>query len=174
MNNDSVKKELGVNPKLDFASCNMDVNKGFMMQGDSMHDSAAVIPELLENGVRVLVYAGNADYMCNAIGNLQWMLNLESPFHDEFNKGPSQPWTALTTGKLAGEVRSAGGNGYSAGNFTYVSVFGAGHMVPSRYDQPEAAADLFVRWISDIPLALTKEELEVMNAPFSGLGPVLN
>lgn len=33
-----------------------------------MHNSAAVLPELLEDGVRVLVYAGNADFMCNFIG----------------------------------------------------------------------------------------------------------
>lgn len=30
-----------------------------------MHNSAAVLPELLAAGVRVLIYAGNADFMCN-------------------------------------------------------------------------------------------------------------
>ncbi len=30
-----------------------------------MHNSAALLPELLEDGMRLLVYAGNADAMCN-------------------------------------------------------------------------------------------------------------
>ena len=38
----------------------MQVNQAFMFQGDGMHNSAALLPELLESGVRVLVYAGNA------------------------------------------------------------------------------------------------------------------
>jgi len=62
----------------------------------------------------------------------------------------------LNTGKLAGEVRSAGGGGFAAGNVTFVNIYDAGfvsfvwlyrspylytfhhsHMVP--FDQPEAA-----------------------------------
>jgi hypothetical protein len=34
-------------------------------KGDGMHNSAAVLPELLADGIRLLVYAGNADFMCN-------------------------------------------------------------------------------------------------------------
>ncbi|KAG8896718.1 hypothetical protein FRC01_011661, partial [Tulasnella sp. 417] len=53
---------------------------------------------------------------------------------------------------IAGKVKSAGGGGFTAGNFTYVVVHEAGHMVP--YDQPEAALDLFTRWLADVPLDL--------------------
>jgi len=31
-----------------------------MMQGDSMHNSALLLPDLINDGVRLLVYAGNA------------------------------------------------------------------------------------------------------------------
>ena len=65
MNNPKNKKALGVNPDLDFQSCNMEVNQAFFGQGDGMHNSAKLLPPLIEDGVRLLVYAGNADMMCN-------------------------------------------------------------------------------------------------------------
>lgn len=37
-------------------------------------------------------------------------------------------------GKISGKVRTAGGKNFSAGNFTYVVIHEAGHMVP--FDQP--------------------------------------
>jgi cathepsin A (carboxypeptidase C) len=60
MNDHKNKAALGVNPEQTFASCNMDVNKAFTMQGDGMRNSASLLPELINDGVRLLVYAGNA------------------------------------------------------------------------------------------------------------------
>lgn len=60
MNDPKNKATLGVNPDQTFASCNMDVNQAFTMQGDGMHNSALLLPELVDDGVRLLVYAGNA------------------------------------------------------------------------------------------------------------------
>jgi len=67
MNDDANKKALGVDPSRSFESCNMQVNQAFLMQGDGMHNSAILLPDLINDGVRLLVYAGNADYMCNFI-----------------------------------------------------------------------------------------------------------
>lgn len=49
------------------------------------------------------------DFMCNAIGNLEWMEKLENPFLDEFNNNGLVPWQLLKSGKIAGMVKSAGG-----------------------------------------------------------------
>ncbi|KIO24205.1 hypothetical protein M407DRAFT_77252 [Tulasnella calospora MUT 4182] len=152
MNNATVKRELGVEPSIEFKSCNMEVNQAFLGQGDGSKNTAALIPDLLADGVRFLIYAGNADFMCNAIGNLEWMEALDNVFADEFRSAALVPWQTLNTGKIAGKVKSAGGGGFTAGNFTYVVVHEAGHMVP--YDQPEAALDLFTRWLADVPLDL--------------------
>jgi cathepsin A (carboxypeptidase C) len=89
--------------------------------------------------------------MCNYIGNERWVENLSNHFHQEFAAAKSVPWVVTETGKLAGEVRSAGGGGFTAGNVTFVNVHDAGHMVP--YDQPEAALDLINRWIMNKPLS---------------------
>ena len=43
MNSPEVRKAWGADDHVDFQSCNMDVNKGFLFQGDGMHDSSAVL-----------------------------------------------------------------------------------------------------------------------------------
>ncbi|KAJ7468642.1 carboxypeptidase C [Mycena latifolia] len=152
MNDPKIKVALGVDPSRTFASCNMEVNQAFALQGDGMHNSAELLGELIDGGIRLLIYAGNADMMCNYMGNERWLEVLESTFQSEFVAAKAIPWVTAGTGKLAGEVRSAGGKGFSAGNVTFVVVHEAGHMVP--YDQPEAALDLFSRWISNTPLSI--------------------
>lgn len=67
LNLPEIKKALGVSPKLNFSSVNWDVNQAFFAQGDGSRDSAKLLPELVNDGIRLLVYAGNADAMCNFI-----------------------------------------------------------------------------------------------------------
>ena len=61
LNLPETKKALGAEEGIKFESCNMEVNQAFMFQGDGMHNSAALLPTILDAGIRVLVYAGNAD-----------------------------------------------------------------------------------------------------------------
>jgi cathepsin A (carboxypeptidase C) len=58
MNEPSHKAALGVDPNRRFVSCSHEVNRQFMMQGDGMHNSAALLPDLINDGIRLLVYAG--------------------------------------------------------------------------------------------------------------------
>ncbi|KAF5349522.1 hypothetical protein D9756_008992 [Leucocoprinus leucothites] len=163
MNDPKHKAALGVNPERSFESCNMAVNQAFTMNGDGMHNSASLLPELIEDGIRLLVYAGNADMMCNYIGNERWVEKLETRFSEEFRSAEYLPWVVLESGRKAGEVRTAGGDGSSAGNVTFVNVHDAGHMVP--YDQPEAALDLITRWIMDVPLTINLREQQLEGIP---------
>ncbi|KXN91965.1 hypothetical protein AN958_11025 [Leucoagaricus sp. SymC.cos] len=156
MNDPKNKATLGVNPEKTFQSCNMEVNQLFTMNGDGMHNSASLLPGLINDGIRLLVYAGNADMMCNYIGNERWVEHLETKFSREFRDAKSLPWITFESGLKAGEVRTAGGGSSTAGNVTFVNVYDAGHMVP--YDQPEAALDLITRWIMDVPLTLNVHE----------------
>ncbi|KAG6854174.1 hypothetical protein C0991_009826 [Blastosporella zonata] len=128
MNIPANKAALGVNPDQTFASCNMEVNRAFTMQGDGMHNSASLLPELVNDGVRLLVYAGNA-VLADPVtqGNGRWVEQLETKFHQEFSASKSVPWITSKSGKVAGEVRSAGGAGFTAGNVTFVTVFEAGY-----------------------------------------------
>ena len=60
MNGEDVKRSLGVDPTLTFEACKADVNKDFALQADAMQNSALLLTDLVNEGVRLLVYAGNA------------------------------------------------------------------------------------------------------------------
>ncbi|EPQ32119.1 uncharacterized protein PFL1_00316 [Pseudozyma flocculosa PF-1] len=140
MNRDDVKANLGIAKKHTFTSCNMDINKNFLLQGDSMHDSSALLPELIEDGIRLLIYAGETDSMCPWNGNFLWVKALETSFKAEFNNATSTEWKV--GGKRAGLVTKAG---KGAGSVAFLKAYNAGHMFPA--DAPEAAAEMIEKWI---------------------------
>ncbi|EJF67336.1 alpha/beta-hydrolase [Dichomitus squalens LYAD-421 SS1] len=148
MNKPDVKRALGVDHSpIDFLACNMTTNAGFYTQGQAMHNSAALLPELVEAGIRLMSFAGNTDSVCNHIGIENWMLKLEHKHHEEFLSAPFLPFITDVTGDVGGKVRTAGGSG--AGNVTYVQIVDGGHMAP--HDQPEATLDMITRWVRNIP-----------------------
>ncbi|KAG9028869.1 hypothetical protein FS837_003712 [Tulasnella sp. UAMH 9824] len=126
--------------------------------GEGAKNTAALIPELLADGIRVLVYGGNADFLVPPVRYLEWMSKLDSVFKEEFRVAPILPWATTKNNVTAGVVKAAGGKITSAGNFTYVSAFEAGHMMP--HDQPEAALYMFKRWLDNRSLVEMSEEDE--------------
>ena len=59
LNNKDVKKELGANPTINFTSTSQTVNKDFLASGDLMYYSAGLLTDLVNDGIRLLVYAGD-------------------------------------------------------------------------------------------------------------------
>ncbi|KAJ1473940.1 hypothetical protein T484DRAFT_1834188 [Baffinella frigidus] len=57
-----------------WSSCNMKVNSQF--HTDWMQHFEVGFPAMLEAGIRVLIYAGEMDYICNYMGNKAWTLAL--------------------------------------------------------------------------------------------------
>ncbi|WFD46690.1 carboxypeptidase C [Malassezia furfur] len=154
MNKPDIKKQLGVPSSVEFQSCNMQLNQQFMMQGDSMVNSAALLSPLLEDGIRVLIYAGEADFMCNAIGNHKWVLEFDNPFHEEIQNATNVPLYTFSKGlkpKRAGWVVKAGDH---AGNLTFAWIDNAGHMVP--HDQPAVSLNMLNRWLRNKDLTSFK------------------
>jgi len=122
-----VRTALNIRPTAgQWQSCNFKVNHMFM--GDWMKDYQTQIPDLLHAGIRDLIYAGDQDFVCNWLGNRAWTLAMDWPGKAAFNKATAIDWTAA--GKPAGRL-------WSASNFSFLRVYGAGHMVP--LDQPEAS-----------------------------------
>ncbi|KAK0533649.1 hypothetical protein OC842_002904 [Tilletia horrida] len=150
MNKPETKKMFGAPASREFQSCNMEINRAFQMHGDSVHNSAALIPPMVEDGIRFLIYAGETDYMCNWIGNERWSLGLETPYQKDLNKSGNSTWYA--NGTAAGTVTSAGKGGF--GNFAFVRVFESGHMVPT--DQPAASLELLNAWLANKALDTKK------------------
>ena len=83
------------------------------------------IPDQLAGGIRVLIYAGDQDFICNWLGNHAWVNELPWAHQGEFASAPVTNWT------VAGV---AAGTRQNAANLTFLRVYDAGHMVPR--DQP--------------------------------------
>ncbi|CAE6453758.1 unnamed protein product [Rhizoctonia solani] len=150
LNRSDVKVALGVPANYSYSWLNMDINLAFARAGDTSHDASPMVQELLEDGVRVLNLAGDADFACNFIGAFKWMYRLDSKYAKEFRSLNNTVWKL--NGKPVGEVRaSADEGGRTAGKFTWLRVYEAGHMVP--HDQPEVALEFFRKWINNKPLA---------------------
>ncbi|EGC45248.1 carboxypeptidase [Histoplasma capsulatum var. duboisii H88] len=139
LNQDAVMESLGAEVS-SYESCNMDINRNFLFQGDWMQPYMRVVPTLLTQ-MPVLIYAGDADFICNWLGNKAWTEALEYPGHGEYAAAEMKNLTSQNHEdvKVIGQVKSAG-------NFTFMRLFGGGHMVPM--DQPEASLEFFNRWLS--------------------------
>ncbi|PFH46824.1 hypothetical protein AMATHDRAFT_68987 [Amanita thiersii Skay4041] len=136
----SVRSQIGVDSSLigkNFSSCSTDVGLAFHNALDEYHETQHYITALLERGVRVLIYVGSYDWICNWVGNERWTLDLEWSGKEEFVKQGLREW--LVDGKRAGQVRKAG-------PFTFATIDGAGHMVP--YDKPVQSLAMVKRWLA--------------------------
>ena len=134
LNRPEVMAALGV--EVDgFEGCNFDVNRNFLFQGDWTQPFHRLVPGLLRE-IAVLIYAGDADFICNYLGNRAWTEALEWGNKKEFNAAAVED---LKMGdEKYGEVKSSW-------NFTFATVHAAGHMMP--FDQPEASLDLVNLWL---------------------------
>ncbi|KAF4742807.1 hypothetical protein FOZ63_014232, partial [Perkinsus olseni] len=134
LNDKRVQEELGVDTK--WQECNTIVN--VMFNWDFMHNFHHLLIDQVEAGTRVLIYAGDVDYICNWIGNKHWALNLEWEGQEQFNKQDDldiKVFTENSSGKSVAKVRSVTLD--NGGQFTFMQIKEAGHMVPM--DQPAVA-----------------------------------
>ncbi|ODQ82803.1 hypothetical protein BABINDRAFT_159305 [Babjeviella inositovora NRRL Y-12698] len=136
LNQEVVMEALGVEVDK-FQSCNFDVNRNFLFAGDWMKPYHKAVSELLGKNVPVLIYAGDKDFICNWLGNQAWTNVLPWSGTDEFAKAEIRSWEV--NGKAAGEVKNHE-------HFTFLRVYGAGHMVP--YNQPENSLAMLNSWLS--------------------------
>jgi len=137
LNRADVQKALGAETQ-NYESCNFDINRNFLFQGDWMKPFHRLVPKILEQ-IPVLVYAGDADFICNWLGNKAWTEALEWPGQKKYASAPFNDLTLSSKDKKVGNVKSSG-------NFTFIKLHAGGHMVP--YDQPESSLDMLNRWLS--------------------------
>lgn len=137
LNKKEVMKAVGAEVS-SYDSCNFNINRDFLLQGDWMKPYHRVVPGLLEQ-IPVLIYAGDADYICNWLGNKAWTEALEWPGQKDYVKAEFKDLKLGGDGKNIGQVKSSG-------NFTFMRLHAGGHMVP--YDQPAASADMLTRWLA--------------------------
>ncbi|XP_062515371.1 uncharacterized protein LOC134190856 [Corticium candelabrum] len=136
LNREDVQKAIGVNRT--WQSCNMEVH--LFMLGDWIASFQGDVADTLSAGVRVLVYNGKYDYICNYIGGHEWTSRMRWHGQTDFNKANTTVWTV--DGTSAGTVQTAAG-------LTFLAVNNAGHLVPM--DQPKNSLDMLDRFLTKQP-----------------------
>ncbi|KAJ9518744.1 hypothetical protein QJQ45_025991, partial [Haematococcus lacustris] len=115
LNSKATQKALGVDKP--WVSCDMDVYQDFT--SDWLHRFDSVLPDMLADGIRVQIYAGDLDLICNYLGNRRWVDALEWSQSTDWATAEDQEWSVK--GFPAGQVTEVG-------PLSFVKVFMAGHM----------------------------------------------
>ena len=116
-----VRETLGVDPSVGgFKTLNQAVNLAFQLTLDVLHPTPHWVAMLLERNVRVLIYIGEYDWICNWVGNEAFTLAMEWSGQKDFVAEALNSW--MFNNVTAGKVRSFG-------PLTFATIKGAGHMV---------------------------------------------
>ncbi|XP_064477224.1 lysosomal protective protein-like [Ornithodoros turicata] len=131
LNRKDVKAALHVEESpLKWVLCSSAVHSNYAVQYSTMSE---VVKKLADTGrVRALIYNGDFDSVCDYLGD-QWFVD---SLGYEATSGYNQ-W--LVDGQVAGYHRT------HKGNLTFLTVKGAGHMVPE--DKPKEALQMITRFL---------------------------
>ncbi|CUA72246.1 hypothetical protein RSOLAG22IIIB_00911 [Rhizoctonia solani] len=116
----SFRKEIGA--EKNWTTTNLQVYANFAATGDWMRNMRMHLEKVINAGVRTLILAGDADYICNYMGFESMVDALQTKFTSEFKNQTWSNWTVA--GISAGQYKNAG-------TFSYLRVYQAGHEVPA-------------------------------------------
>ncbi|KAL0566430.1 hypothetical protein V5O48_012347 [Marasmius crinis-equi] len=132
----TVQEEIGA--EVTWTKSNSRVHSNFAATGDWMRNSRPDLETVIDAGVRVIVYDGDADYILNFNGVEAMVDALNTQFTPLYKRQVFQNYTV--NGELAGQFKNAG-------TFSYVRIYGAGHEVPAykfgNLEVGEAALQMF-------------------------------
>jgi len=106
------------------------------------------ISELLDGGIRGLVYVGKEDFMCNWYGNEAWLTELNWEGGKTFKSRELRDWTI--DGTVKGQV-------LVSGPLTFVAIDKAGHLV--SMDVPETSLTMINAFLKDESLVHNVREV---------------
>ncbi|XP_058082946.1 serine carboxypeptidase-like [Magnolia sinica] len=132
LNQKTVRDSLAVGD-IEFVSCSPTVYQAMLT--DWMRNLEVGIPALIEDGIKLLIYAGEYDLICNWLGNSRWVHSMEWSGKQAFGASPLVPF--VVDGAETGQLKAHG-------PVSFLKVHNAGHMVPM--DQPKAALEMLKRW----------------------------
>ncbi len=118
-----------------------------MIRTDNLTDSRSFLSQLsavVQSGVETVVWAGDADFICNWFGNLIAANAVTYAGTSAFNAAALKSYTVA--GAAAGTFKNVN-------NLSFLRVFGAGHEVP--YYQPAASLQVFKQTMQQQPLSST-------------------
>ncbi|KAJ7803441.1 serine carboxypeptidase [Mycena olivaceomarginata] len=150
---DSIQTKIGA--EVTWEETNGEVYDNFSDNGDWMRSSLSHLEVVINSGVRVMIYDGDADYICNFMGVEAMIGKLNTNFSVKFNEQEFAPY--LVNGQLAGQFKTAG-------TFSYVRVYSSGHEVPAYKNGTlavgEAAFQIFSQTMANQSVTSTTPNLD--------------
>ncbi|KAK8116976.1 uncharacterized protein PG998_005257 [Apiospora kogelbergensis] len=140
--NTTVQNAIGAQSQ--YQECANDANSKFQETGDNTRSFIATLSDVVQSGITVLVWAGDADWICNYMGVLAVANSVSFNGSDDFNSKDLQPYTV--NGKETGRYKTVD-------NFSYLQVYAAGHEVP--YYQPATALQVFIQTMQEKGISST-------------------
>ncbi|CAG8524081.1 10328_t:CDS:2 [Cetraspora pellucida] len=130
-----ILQAIGANSNIQYLVCSSRV--GLNLYPEMPLDFSSELEFLLKNGIRTLIYHGDADW----IWALETALNLNWKYKSDFSSAAMKEW--FIDGTSVGQVKCAD-------ILSFVRIYNAGHEAPS--DQPRPTLDMFTKWLSNIKL----------------------
>ncbi|KAH7364745.1 Alpha/Beta hydrolase protein [Rhexocercosporidium sp. MPI-PUGE-AT-0058] len=127
-----VVRAIGASDKFPFTECSDSMFGKFTKTGDNARSFLPTLSRVVQSGITTLIWAGDADWICNWYGGLE---SADAVVYDgagDFRK--KEVSTYYVDGVPAGTFKSVG-------NLSWMRVFEAGHHVP--YYQPRLALQVF-------------------------------
>ena len=116
----------------------------FATTGDNARSFLSQLSDVVKSGVTTVVWAGDADWICNWYGGLAAADAVSFSGQNQFTASELAPYN------VAG---AQGGTFKTVSNFSFLRVFGAGHEVP--FYTPQLALQVFRQTMQKLPLSST-------------------
>ncbi|EME88109.1 uncharacterized protein MYCFIDRAFT_48317 [Pseudocercospora fijiensis CIRAD86] len=174
VNKPEVQRAIGAYTNFTYAVTNLGagtVAAAFGTTGDDARgfDIMARNRRLIDSGVYVVHYAGDADYNCNWIGGEEVARQIDAP---GFSSAGYQNLTTISTfvanGYQSTITEEVHGAVKQASNYAFVRIYDSGHQVP--FYKPKAALALFERLVKGTDLATGQERID-QKAKYASVGP---
>ncbi|KAJ2770242.1 hypothetical protein IWQ56_002241 [Coemansia nantahalensis] len=137
------KRAVGASGTIDYVECSDPVFNSFTASVDEVSRSAkSSLSNILDRNLPVLLYSGDADFICNWYGTVSVIRALDWHGKAAMAAARSRPWSW----PAQSGARIAAGRYVAADNLTFLRVFEAGHEVP--YYQPEAALYMLAQFLA--------------------------
>ena len=116
----------------------------FSSTGDNSRSFLPQLSSVVASGVQTVVWAGDADFICNWFGSQAIANAVTFSGAEAFQAQSLAPYNV--NGKQGGTFKAQG-------SFSFLRVFGAGHEVP--YYAPQVALQVFEQTMQGKPLSST-------------------
>ncbi|KAI5370128.1 putative peptidase S10, serine carboxypeptidase, serine carboxypeptidase, serine active [Septoria linicola] len=165
LNRADIQQAIGASTNFSYSVSNLGVgtvSTAFGTTGDDSRgfDIIAKNKRLVDEGVYVVHYAGDADYNCNWLGGESVAEQIAAP---DFGEAGYQNFTTLT-----GDAETVHGAVKQAGNYAFIRVYDSGHQV--AFYKPQAALTLFERTLRDSDIATGQESIG-LDSGYRSIGP---